>query len=154
MPGPAELVERLAALREAGDVDEALTLLAPDAVFRPQDEARVYHGLEEIRRYAEESAKRPKPSLIGYLVYENGPHAAVLAQLSMPVESRGRSYNEVVTTGWVVTVRDGRVTHLCSYPSWAEAKEAAGITPERERAIEPRRHFPRGLLMRARLRLA
>jgi hypothetical protein len=53
---PIELIERMMALT---DVDDFLALVHPDAEYRPRPDAPVYHGLAEIREWAEHEAADP-----------------------------------------------------------------------------------------------
>ena len=144
--GPAALVEAL--IGAPDQAAETLRSLAPDAEVRPVGEDRVLRGLAEIERYAADPAHEP-PTLRGYTLYEMGDNAVVLTQLGVSRGVEGKQYTEVLNVGWLVTVRDDKIVRLCAYPNWAEAKEAAGLTAEREQELMPRTSW-RTVLMRIR----
>jgi ketosteroid isomerase-like protein len=143
--GPGDVVERI--LDADDPTEEALALLAADAEVRPSNSDVVLRGLAEIERYASET-RHERPGVRGLTVYEVGENALVLAVLAAPRGGGERRHIIVSSVGFVVTVRDGKIKRIMSHPTWDAARAAVGLTPERERALVPRRRVIPRLLMR------
>jgi ketosteroid isomerase-like protein len=147
MLSPADVVERLL---DAGDPAEAtLELLAPDAEVKPFESDQVLRGLPEIKRYAAGQKLLGRPSVESAMLYELGENALVLTLLGVTRERGESSFTEMVAVGWVVTVREGKIARIYSYPSWEAAREAAGVTQEHQGRSKHRRRA-QGFMMRAR----
>jgi hypothetical protein len=87
--------------------------------------------------------------------YDSGVLSAAALSLTLLGVTRERgesSFTEMVTVGWVVTVRAGKIARIYSYPSWEAAREAVGLTAEQQERSAHRRRS-QGFMMRARAAL-
>ena len=91
-----ELIERMMTLTE---VEEFLALVHPDAEYQPRPDAPVFHGLAEIREWAEREAADPaRPQALPVSVTETADAAVIRGQVKYhprqrreaPQRARGR----------------------------------------------------------------
>jgi hypothetical protein len=122
---PIEMIERLMALTE---VEEFLALVHPQADYQPRPEAPTYHGLAEIRAWAEHEAADPvRPQPLPVSVTETADRAVIRGQVRYIRGSVEKRHNVVETAAWVVTLSDGKLRRVEAFSSWDAADAAAGL---------------------------
>ena len=125
MTTPTELIERMLAMTE---VDEFLALVHPDAECQPRPDAPVYHGLAEIREWAEHEAADPaRPQALPVSVTETADRAVIRGQLRYIRGSVEKRHNVLEVAAWVVTVSDGKLRRVEAFSSWGAADAAADL---------------------------
>ena len=115
---PAEVIETLARLMSEGDVDSALDLYEPDAVFQPAPDAPPVRGRPSIREAVLRFISL-EPTLTGTIVkvLESGDTALVVNRWTLtgtepggePIEMSGRSADVLrrsVDGRWKIAVDD------------------------------------------------
>ncbi len=125
MTTPTELIERMLALT---DVDEFLALVHPDAEYQPRPGDPVYHGLAEIREWAEHEAADPtRPQPLPVSVTETADRAVIRGQLRFIRGSVEKRHNVFEIAAWVVTVSDGKLRRVEAFSTWTAADAAADL---------------------------
>jgi ketosteroid isomerase-like protein len=144
---PTELIEQMMALTE---VEEFLALVHPDAEYQPRPDAPVYHGLAEIRAWAEHEAADPvRPQPLPVSVTETANRAVIRGQVRYVRGSVEKRHNVLEVAAWVVTFSDGKLRRVEAFSSWSAADAAADLEADggtREHRIG------RGLQLLVRLR--
>ena len=129
--GNVERVRRGFAAYHDGDLEGALELWAPDAVWDWSNsvgpEAGIYRGRDEIRAFWEKyhaTFEGIRFELVDVLEVEDD-----LLIIENVAHIRGRDGIEVqARSTWLVTIRDGEQTRLTLYQTKQEALEAAGLS--------------------------
>ena len=110
------------------DVDEFLALVHPDAEYQPRPGAPVYHGLAEIREWAEHEAADPaRPQPLPVSVTETADRAVIRGQVEFIRGSVEKRHNVLEVAAWVVTFSDGKLRRVEAFSSWGAADAAADL---------------------------
>jgi uncharacterized protein len=125
-----EIVRRMVAAWNAGDIDGWLELCAPgiEVVFPPDvPEPGPFHGRDELRAWAE-----------GFMAawedfqaeIQQAVQAGERVVVALYYRGHGRDTGiEIEQTDWhVFTIRDGKITHWRNYGTQADALEAVGLS--------------------------
>jgi ketosteroid isomerase-like protein len=107
-------------LRETGDIEEAVSFYAEDAVNRPLTLDRALRGRDEIRRFLEDTAASGtvlEASTFRFEVNDAG-QVAVFGRLRV----RGKEGIRDTPAAWIYTIEDGLVVRADAYASPSEAE--------------------------------
>jgi len=132
-PANVELVRRLFEAFESRDLDQMITLVAPDLEFFPQVTASVvkraepYRGHDGLRRYFEDAARVWRQlDIIPHEYRDLGDQVLVFGR----VYARGEGgYIADSPTAWLWRIEDDLITWGRVFTSRAEALQAAGLQP-------------------------
>jgi ketosteroid isomerase-like protein len=143
--GPTDVVETLVDRWLSGARDSACGLLAEDCLFSLL-RSQPFRGLEAFEDFLDEMSQEDRTATVTPLSFlGQGEKVVMLGQVAFARSTGGRGYTERQAFAWVFTVQDGKIAAIKTYPSWAEAKEDAGVAdaaPE----VERRRTFPPQLM--------
>jgi ketosteroid isomerase-like protein len=121
--------ELVAFLAEQGDSVDSLDFTHPDVEFRPPGSDVTYRGTAEARRWREIAATDPDfPQTTPVSMIEASEEEVVV--LGTTAFRRGGDYHEQKPTGWLVTVRDGKLIRSIWFDSWSKARAAGGLPEE------------------------
>ena len=113
-----------------GDLDWFLDHMTEDFEFRPglgfSDLDAVYRGKEGWRRFAETWREAWEDITVRVERIEDLDDRLV-ALLTFYGKGRGSGVEVSIHVGQVVTVVEGRVSKLVTFPDWTEALKAAGL---------------------------
>jgi ketosteroid isomerase-like protein len=127
----AELVEWLSV---RPDVEEMLEWTHPDVEFNLPGETTTHRGIDEARRLVAARAianDRPAGRALS-LVPVSAEKAVVFGDL---VFRRAGAEVEHRPCAWIVALRDGRISRSSWFPSWEEARHAAGLPKHGESRV-------------------
>jgi ketosteroid isomerase-like protein len=123
-----ELVRRAASAYSRGDLDQLFEDWAPNAVVDWSNshglDARVFHGLDEIRAFTEQFSggfEEVRLELEDVVEVEDG---VVIAENVAYVRGRDGVEAQARST-WLITIRDGKQTSLTLFQTKEDALQAA-----------------------------
>ena len=117
-----QIVRRMFRLREAGDIEEAMSYYAEDAENQPITSDRLLRGRDEIRAFLADTAAAGtvlEPSTFRFEVNDAG-QVAVFGRLRV----RGQDGIKDMPAAWIYTLEDGKVVRAEGYRNVADAEAA------------------------------